>query len=185
MAVKQIQLEMVVPRKMVQMTRDVRRVLDRSLARSGRKVQQELRNTFRDYTVNTFGHLSKQVTKQRPKNFFTEKYTDIEVVGSRAAVAAYLEYGTRPRPTGVEWTGLLKWFEKKGIGRGRSKRDKRALFFAIWRSVSRKGIDPKGYFAITRNRVADDVAKIFNDDLSKYLSKMDDFDLSGEFNGES
>lgn len=184
MGVEKIKIELEVPRKLISLTRDVRRVMNRTLARSGRKVESALRDTFRDYTVNTFGLMSKQVSKTKIKRFFTETYTDVEVVGSRQAVSAFLEYGTRPTSKkGVEWTELKKWFDKKGIARGRSPRERRTIFFAIWSKISREGISSKSYFAITRRIVETDITKLFEDELSKYIERMDDFDLSGEFDG--
>lgn len=88
---------------------------------------------------------------------------DGAIVSVDAPHAPFLEYGTRPFSPPI--APLMEWAKRKGFAS--TDEEARAIAFRVQKAFSRRGMQPRGYFAKAWARLLSDIESDIMSELNK------------------
>lgn len=166
-----IETSIALPREILIFGKKLDRAISATLGRAGDLVVRDMKDVME--FSRTTGRLNKQIKRSKVGRIGTRKFVDIAVDGDREKVSKFLEWGTSGGVPSMKVLNELRlWMDKKGIGRGRPERERRAILFYIWREVTQQGIEDRHYFRITRRAVEPKVQLMFAEMIKRLLTKL-------------
>jgi hypothetical protein len=93
----------------------------------------------------------------------------VEIFGSRQRATNAIENGrarNKPQPPSTE---ILKWMESKGIGAGKTDKEKERIAYLIARSIGENGIEPTRIFGDVLDKESDYIQSKIEEALTKAI----------------